>query len=1028
MGKIKIATFREVENPDGKIKLPQDLTINLPAEKISKNDRKWEDVSNGVKASNRAIERGVPVLYMYLGHPCWDDPVVTGMLPVARLTKLVENSDTSVDFYATMEYGKPEDLNRTALFVGGALAAGAEIDCSIRAAAETEWSWDGLDKLSIPEGDYPLVIDFLPPDQQPGIAGTKVTQVSRWESAARKIKENFSQSILFKELIDDFIKSFKLEIQKEKTSARANATGRKEIVMPVAKEMSADVLKQIEELPDKESIVIFIKGMLSAMGVKDDKAVDDMNKMDEEPAEADYGDDETGKESFKRAKSIWECKINSIVPAVEKAVAAHKKVIEKTPKVENKTPQQETAQPIKEKPVMTEQEKRREAAYQRLVDEALAKEEAAERLLNIAEKKEKAITDKSKFYGHEIWDQERYPQVLLDKALEDCSKECKTETEMKIFLSERLDKITKQVKLEAFNKAHLPGKQYLERSEYVGNGGWVGEQDEINKIAAERILPAFENYVKSYHPKVYNRLVSAKSKEDRKQAAEAKGKSWGRTYREDFIANGSSNNTNFAALMTAIGMLKQWIPSPLLQLAQRGPALNLLPLRASAGGNGMPMGEFIEITSSYSPAPANYDLGYKQVATDGLRQIEFFSKPYQYFARWRERELVTNKDTLYWLGLDPWKRDLQGEGIFWLFNYLMKETELILSAENIRGNLAYASTAITNETLNLAQADHFKVFGVGEDRVVQGLTVSNAVGYFKLRRGQAANTVTLKLGPIVPPGINPFIERNIPSDVEAYPVELAAIGGKTQVRGMYDPIRQKGVRINDSGPEPTFFVMDHVGIVVALEGSNFDGVNATVVNKYATASNVSRFDCTLQSGETNQIKSNQLAELLIFMMAELRRLRQVDVEEIDYLIGATDLVEGLLPIGSHFQGQDQLDFAAIGPGMTAKGQYSERLRNMFIHGTTDPFYSDLRLLTMGMSKTIVYSEYAPPMLGDLLTCGKINNDGKLVRTHQQAQSIVTRELIATIPTSRDPRNDKPGNFGCSTVYIENPPASTGLPA
>lgn len=1027
MGKIKIATFREVENPDGKIKLPYDLEINLPANKISKNDREWTDVTNGVNASNRAIERGVPVLYMYLGHPCWDDPIVTGMMPVARLTKLVENKDTSVDFYATMEYGSEADPNRTALFVGGALAAGAEIDCSIRAAAEVEWNWDSLDKLTIPEGDYPLVIDFLPPDQQPGIAGTKVTSVSRWESTARKIKENFSQSNVFKELIDDFIKSLKLEIQKE--SARANATGRKEKNMPVAKEMSADVLKQIEELPDKESIVIFIKGMLSAMGVKDDKAVDDMNKMDEEPKESDYTDDETGKESFKRAKSIWECKLNTIVPAIEKAVIAHKKVVEKISTVENKTtPKQEVAQPIKEeKPVMTEQEKRREAMYQRLVDEALAKEEAAERLLSIAEKKEKAITDKSKFYGHEIWDQERYPQVLLDKALEDCSKECKTETEMKIFLSERLDKITKQVKLEAFNKAHLPGKQYLEQSEYVGNGGWAGERDEIEKIAKERVLPAVENYLKTYQPKLHAKLVSARSKEDRKNAAEAKGKNWSRSYREDFIANGSTNNTNFAAIMTAIGMLKQWIPSPLMQLAQNGPALNLLPLRASAGGNGMPMGEFVEITSSYSPAPQNYDLGYKQVATDGLRQVEFFSKPYQYFARWRERELVTNKDTLYWLSLDPWKRDLNGEGIYWLFNYLIKETELILSAENIRANLAYGATAITNETVNFSQANHFKVFGVGEDRVVEGLTVSNAVGYFKLRRGQSPDTVTLELGPIVPPGINPFIERNLTADVEAYPVELAAISGKTQVRGMYDPEKQKGVRINDSGPEPTFFVLEHVGIVVALDGSNFNGVNATVVNKYATASNVSRFDCTLQSGETNLIKSNQLAELLIFMMAELRRKRQVDVEEIDYLIGATDIVEGLLPIGSHFQGQDQLDFAGIGPGMTSRGQYAERLRNMLIHGTTDPFYSDLRLLTMGMSRTLVYSEYAPPMLGDLLTCGKINNDGQLVRTHQQAQSIVTRELIAVIPTSRDPRNDKPGNFGCATIYIKNPPASTGLP-
>ena len=149
MAKIRINTYREVENPDGKIKLPQEVVINLPAEKISKNNHKWTSVTNGVEASNRAIERGVPVLYMYFGHPCWDDPIVTGMMPVSRLTKLVENADTSVDFYGVMEYGSDSFPNNTALFVGGAIAAGVDIDCSIRAAADVDWGWNEMDKLSI---------------------------------------------------------------------------------------------------------------------------------------------------------------------------------------------------------------------------------------------------------------------------------------------------------------------------------------------------------------------------------------------------------------------------------------------------------------------------------------------------------------------------------------------------------------------------------------------------------------------------------------------------------------------------------------------------------------------------------------------------------------------------------------------------------------------------------------------------------------------------------------------------------------
>ena len=178
--KIKVNTYCEVENPDGKIKLPREVQITLPAEKISKNGHQWTSVSAGVEASNRAIERGVPVLYMYFGHPCWDDPVVTGMIPVTRLTKLVENPDSSVEFFGDMEYGTDKLVNRTGLLVGGGIAAGVDFDCSIRAAADVDWGWNEMDKLSIPEGDFPMVIDWLPPDQQPGIPVTKLTNVLRW--------------------------------------------------------------------------------------------------------------------------------------------------------------------------------------------------------------------------------------------------------------------------------------------------------------------------------------------------------------------------------------------------------------------------------------------------------------------------------------------------------------------------------------------------------------------------------------------------------------------------------------------------------------------------------------------------------------------------------------------------------------------------------------------------------------------------------------------------------------------------------
>jgi hypothetical protein len=1025
MAKIRINTFREVENPDGPIKLPHDLEIDLPAEKISKNNHEWESVSNGVNASNKAIDRGFPVLYMYLGHPCWDDPVVTGMMPVAQLTKLVENADSSVKFYATMQYGTPQDPNRSALFVGGALAAGADIDCSIRAAADVDWGWGKMDKLSIPEGNYPMVIDFLPPDQSPGIPGTKVTNVSRWESTAKKIKKQFSESQVFKELIDDFIKLFQSEV-----NARAeSATGRKGESMSVAKvrikleQLSADVLEQIKALPDKETIIIFIQGMLAAVGVADDKAMDDMNKMDEEPAEADYTDDEVGKESLKRAQTIWKCKVESIIPSVKAIVEKHKTA---TPRKENTTAQP-TTQPTREQrndePTMNDEQKRREAIRERLIDEAIAREESGKRLTTITEAKEKAISSKGKFFGHEIWDQDRYPQVLVDKALKEVSESCNTEREVSLVMSEKLDKVVRDAKLEAFNKRSLPGKQHMEQTEYNGNGGWEGEQNEIVKVAEEKVVKPLLNYMKENHPKQYAIYEANKSKESVKEAV-AKTR---QTYKEDFIANGSTQNGNYPALMMGIGVVNHWVPSPILQLAQNGPKLNMQFGRVSGGGNGMPIGQFVEITSAMSTQVKDYDLGERQLATDGLPQVEVFSQPHQYFARWREIEIVWNKDVLYWLSQDPYRRDLNAEGVYHLMQYLNKQTELMITTENIRSTGAYGATALTNETLNLAQADHFVVFG-SDPKVVEGRTVSNAVGYFKLRRGQSSGTTTLALGPVVPPGISPFLERSTESLVNTHPVTLAAIGGKTQVRGKYDSNLQRGVKINETDPDPTYFVLDHVGIVVMLEGSNFDGVNATVVSQYTPYSNYTRFDCALSGSETHQIKGNQLAELIIRMIADLRGKRQVEVEDIDYLIGSALVLEGQLALASHFQGQNKLDYAAMGPGMMANAKYLEILRRCLVHGTTDPVYNDNRLINMGMSKTLVYNQYAPPMLGDLLTCGKINSDGKLVRTHQQAQSLVVRELIATIPPARNPVTDEPENFGNAAIYIVNPPADTGLPA
>lgn len=1029
MAKIRVNTYREVENPDGKIKLPREVQITLPAEKISKNGHMWTSVSQGVEASNRAIERGVPILYMYFGHPDWDDPVVTGKIPVTRLTKLVENADSSVEFFGEMEYGTDKLVNRTGLLVGGAIAAGVDFDCSIRAAADIDWGWNEMDKLSIPEGDFPMVIDWLPPDQQPGIPGTKLTNVLRWESAGKQIKQAFKESNVFKELVDDFIKLFQLEI-----NARAeSATGRKGESMSVAKvrikleELSADVLEQIKALPDKETIIVFIQGMLAAVGVADDKAMDDMNKLDEEPAEADYGDDEVGKESFKRAQTIWKCKVEQIIPRVKALVEKSK-----TPKPSTREAAQPTTQPTREQrndepPMKTEMEKRREAAYQRLVDKQLAEEEAAERAVAITEKKDKAITAKTKFYGHEIWDQDRYPQVLVDKALKDCSEQCVTEREQKLFLEERFERILRDVKLENFNKRSLPGKQYMETSEYQGNGGWEGERDEVIKVAEERVVKPLLNYMKENHPKQYAIYEANKGKESVKEAVRQTRERYARTYKEDFIANSSSNNGNYPALMMGIGVVNHWCPSPILQLAQNGPRLNMEFGRVSAGGGGMPIGQFVEITSAMSTQVKDYDLGERQLATDGLPQVEVFSQPHQYFARWREIEIVWNKDVLYWLSQDPYRRDLNAEGVYHLMQYLNKQTELMITTENIRSTGAYGATALTNETLNLAQADHFTVFG-SNPRVVEGRTVSNAVGYFKLRRGQSSGTTTLALGPVVPPGISPFLERSTESLVNAHPVTLAAIGGKAQSRGKYDSNLQRGVKINESDPDATYFVLDHVGIVVMLEGSNFDGVNATVVSQYTPYSNYTRFDCALSGSETHQIKGNQLAELIIRMIADLRGKRQVNVEDIDYLIGSALVLEGQLALASHFQGQNKLDFTSTGPGMMSNNQYLEILRRCLVYGTTDPVYNDNRLINMGMSKTLVYNQYAPPMLGDLLTCGKINSDGKLVRTHQQAQSLVVRELIATIPPARHPVTDEPENFGNAAIYIVNPPADTGLPA
>ena len=1050
--KYEVRSYQEVAHPDGKIKLPKDVEITLPAEKLSENGREWTDVSNGVSASNRAIERGAPKLYMYLGHPCWEDPVVIGMIPATELTLLVENSDKSVTFHGVMQYGSEKEINKAGLWVGGAIAAGVEPDCSIRAAADWKWREDDTPALEIPKGDYPLVIDWLSPNEQPGIPGTKLSNVSSWESAAKQIKKHFTESALFKGIIDDLITSIKKEIKTQQ--AGNNTTGRKENKMSVAlkvskEEMSADILEQIKELPDKDTIVIFIMGMLAAMGVKDDAAADDMSKMDEEPSESNFGNDETGKESFVRAQKLWKAK-EAIIPTIRTAIEKHKAAVQKTQKESTTVPKTTTTteasegQPRRDNPPaaepgarqMTEAEARQGLTLLGInVDRlkadqeaAIAKEKSGERLTSLTEAFNKAVKEKAKFHGHEVWDLQRYPQVPVDKMLAEAADVCTTQESTVMLMPKLLEVVTKQAQLEAMRTANkpLPGKgQFESIGSYSGNGGWAGEQTELVKVAEERVVAPMLEYIKRNHREQYAQYESnSKKPEFQERVAQVK-ESYNRVYREDFTSNGLSQNGNYPALMLGGAIVNQWIPSKIIELAQSGPQFDLTLGRVSAGGN-MPVGQFVEITSSSYTQVRDYDLAERQLPTDGLPQVEFFSQPHQYFAKWRQIEIVWDDELLYWLGLDPYRRDIKAEAAYFLNEYLTKQTELMISSENVRSNCAYGATALTNETLNLSQANHFVVFG-SDPKVVEGYTISNAVGYFKLRRGQSSGTTTLALGPIVPPGISPFLERSTESLINTHPVTLAAIGGKTQYRGKYDRNLQKGVRINESDPEPTYLVLPHVGIVVMLEGSNFDGVNATVVSQYTPVSNYTRFDCALANGETHQIKGNQLVELIIRMIADLRVKRQVKVEDIDYLIGSALILEGQLALGSHFQGQNKLDYANMGPGMVANMQYLEVLRRCLIYGTTDPVYDDSRLLTLGSSKNLVYKPYRPPMLGPLQVCGKTNRDGKLVRTAQTAQSLTVAELIATIPV-RDPQTDAPKNFGNANIYIVNPPESTGLPA
>lgn len=690
----------------------------------------------------------------------------------------------------------------------------------------------------------------------------------------------------------------------------------------------------------------------------------------------------------------------------------------------------------------------------------------AQKSLNkrLRELHKEAMESKDLLFGHDISDTKKYPPTAVESAFQAALKESSDFKELAGFLKADFLRIahntanggnganngstttggvagesftipangimTAQESLDVLEKL-----QQYENRKYI-----VGENNEIYKGVAY-IVKAITSEMKNYDPKGYERFEKNQNHPEVKRRIDRDFKRCVETYgpqallnynkihrnaKEDISSIGFGQMPNYPAVMTALMVVRQWRKSPIWSLIGNAPGI-AMRLGQVIGGNGGPMGQFIEVYTENRTQRKDYDAEYIQSASDPQREIGVTHAPHQSFAYQETTRVRWDTELDAFLAFAPLFKDVPTRLLFNLMEELDYYTEQRISTEILRSSDAYKSLTITNETTNIAKTSCWNYTG-GTSGITtpDGTYVANGIGWVWLRRGYASSTDTPVYGPVVRAGKTPFLNRATLTFDPSYPVNCNNINGQAQVRGFYNSVSQMGEKINASDADPTFIVLWDVGIVVFLIGSKFDATHMPTFSQYSKVRNVSVFDFTPQTGETTAAVANRLVEQVARMKSTFAK-RQTDPSAKTYLLASDACNQSVAAFATHFQGLNQLDYGNISNSYELESDYVvANLRRTLFLSTTEPLYSNDNRAVLGTENMTIYDELMPPVLGNLQEGIVVDQNGNGQYTSQVSRSCTRRALIDTI-VPRNPADDSPINFGAAGMYFSTPPTVSGLP-
>jgi hypothetical protein len=779
---------------------------------------------------------------------------------------------------------------------------------------------------------------------------------------------------------------------------------------------------------------------------------EDPNMDKEKKAKMAEKKEKYAKEMNSIVKQITKEVTNSVLTAIKPVLPANAT----TEKVANESAKTDT-QPAAKPPIATTTVDSKAVLESLGIDEETWKAErarlATERAKTVLESQlrtahKTAFESKQLFCNHNISDVALYPETAVESAIRAACQESDL-TAATGFLKAELAHIAKEAKAvkESVNSNSTSTTNgYLDRFAY-GNGSpafnsvSVGENNELRK-GVEEIKKELVGYIQDNDPEGFKRYEYNKNLPNFKRKAEEALQNCVKHYgagaimaynkkrrdraSEDVNPVGFSDMPNYPAVMTALMQVRQWRRSPVWDLVGNSPAVSM-NLGQMLNGSTGPMGQFVEIYTESRSQRRDYDAQYIQSASDIQREISVDSTPYQYFAYQETTRVRWTTELEAFLRMAPLNRDVPARLLFNLMEELDAFTEQRISTEMLRASDAYSCTTITNETTNIAATNTWNYTGgTAGITLPDGTYISNGIGWVWMRRGFASGTTTPVYGPVVRPGVDPTLNRATLTFPVTYPVNINAINGVTQVRGMYDSVSQSGVKINSTGADPTFIVFADIGVTVFLQGSGFDATHMPTFAQYSSVDNVLRFDFTPGSGEGVAAIGNRYVEAVASIKGTFSQ-RQTDPKAKTFLLTADPVLQNVVAFATHFQGLNQLQYAQIASGYKPESNYVvAELRNTKFLSTSEPLYSTNYRAIFGTEGLTIYDELMPPMLSDLTPGIAIDQNGRGGYTSEQSRSIARRAIIATIPP-RDPVTGDPKNFGYAGLYHIAFPQVSGLP-